>query len=339
MHISLLAPGDPSWDAMLATTPHDFYHLPSYVALCARQDGAEARALSVDDGSRRLLLPLLLRDGLDATSPYGYPGPLGDSAFTSDALRAGMDHLRSSGIVSVFVRLHPILDPEPPTGVGTLVGHGDTVAIDLTATTEALWSDTRSDHRSQINRALRAGHRAWMDEEWRHYDAFKRIYRATMERVGASDFYHFDDAYFDALRASLGASLHLAVVEIDGAIAAAGLFVETDGLVEFHLSGTEEAFLKDRPTKLMLHSVRSWAKDRGDRVLHLGGGVGGAHDSLFDFKAGFSKGRHPFHTLRLVCDPERYAELVRANDPDADPTDLTGFFPAYRRGSVADIAP
>jgi hypothetical protein len=242
-----------------------------------------------------------------------------------------MDHLRTIGIVSVFVRLHPILDAGPPTGVGTLVEHGDTVGIDLTVSSEALWSETRSDHRSQINRALRAGHRAWMDEDWRHYEAFKRIYRATMERVGASDFYHFDDAYFDALRASLGPSLHLSVVEIDGSIAAAGLFVETAGLVEFHLSGTEESFLKDRPTKLMLHSVRAWAKDRGDRVMHLGGGVGGAHDSLFDFKAGFSKGRYPFHTLRLVSDPERYAELVLANDPDADTTDLTGFFPAYRR--------
>ena len=217
--------------------------------------------------------------------------------------------------------------------------HGETVSIDLTRPTEAIWADTRSDHRNQINRAIRAGHRATMDEEWRHYDAFKRIYRATMDRVGAADFYQFDDAYFDALRATLGSTLHLSVVEIDGAVAAAGLFVETDGLVEFHLSGTDEAFLKDRPTKLMLHEVRSWAKARGDRVMHLGGGLGGANDSLFEFKAGFSKTRHPFHTLRLVCDPERYAALVEASGGGGDPADLTGFFPAYRRaGSPTDAS-
>ena len=327
---SLLPPDAPEWVAVLGDVVHDFYHLPAYVALCAAQEGATARALYVEDGTRRMLLPLLVRDGLDAASPYGYPGPVGDPAFFEQALRTGLEHLRAQDLVSVFVRLHPLLEPTPPPDVGQLVRHGDTVSIDLTLSTEALWTQTSSGHRNQINRALRAGHRAYFDETWEHYDAFQRLYLSTMGRVGAAPYYRFDKAYFEGLRQALGSAMHLCVVEIEGAMAAAGLFVETNGLVEYHLSGSDERFARERPTKLMLHTARGWAKERGDTRLHLGGGVGGSEDSLFLFKAGFSQERHPFYTLRMIANEERYADLVRARRPDTDVDDLSGYFPAYR---------
>jgi hypothetical protein len=72
-------------------------------------------------------------------------------------------------------------------------------------------------------------------------------------------------------------------------------------------------------------------KARGDRVMHLGGGVEAFDDSLFRFKAGFSDRRQPFRTWRVVLDPHRYAALSEAVDPAADPADFTGYFPIYRR--------
>lgn len=330
IHASLLAPGAPEWDRVLGSYPHDFHHEPGYAALCGIHERGAPRALYVEEAGRRMLLPLLLRDGLDGVSPYGYPGPIGDADFFTDALGAGLEHARSEGLVSIFVRLHPLLNAIPPTGVGTLVHHGETVSIDLRLSDEAMWSRTRADHRNQINRAIRLGHTASIDAAFARYHEFQELYRRTMRRVGAADYYLFDESYFDALRAALGDRLHLCVVEIDGTFAGGGLFVETDGLVQYHLSGTAEASVRDRPTKLMLHFARGWARERGNTRLHLGGGVGGAHDSLFDFKAGFSPDRHPYHTLRLVADPPRYAELVRARDPLADVTDLRGYFPGYR---------
>jgi lipid II:glycine glycyltransferase (peptidoglycan interpeptide bridge formation enzyme) len=209
------------------------------------------------------------------------------------------------------------------------------VSIDLTLSTEELWAQTRHDHRRDITRALRLGYIARMDEEWRHLASFIRVYEATMTRLSASRFYFFDVAYFEGLREALGESLHLCVVEKDGAIAAAGLFVETDGLVQFHLSGTDDAFRMVQSTKLMLHFVRGWAKDRGNQVLHLGGGVGASNDSLLSFKGGFSPLRHPFATLRVVVDESDYRRLVAASDPDLDPGVRSGFFPLYRQGDRA----
>jgi hypothetical protein len=336
---ALLGVDAPEWEAVLRASRHDFYHLPPYVALSAFQLEGRARALYVTDDVRTLLLPLVVRDipdgGTDATTPYGYPGPVGtgteDPEFLSVALLAGLRVLREAGLVSAFVRLHPLLNPLPPQGVGALVQHGVTVSIDLTLPADQLWAQTRPGHRHDITRALRLGYVARMDEEWRHLESFVDLYRATMVRRHAAPFYLFEDAYFEGLRDALGGSLHLCVVEKDGVIAAAGLFAETGGIVEYHLSGTDPSFRIAQPTKLMLSHVRDWAKARGNEAFHLGGGVGGDSDSLLQFKAGFSPLRHAFHTLRVAIDEREYCRLVTARDPLLDPDERSGYFPLYRQ--------
>jgi len=339
MRADLLGVDAPQWEDFLADVPHDFYHLPAYVALCAAQENGEPCALYVRDAGRAMLLPLVVRPipggGRDAASPYGYPGPLlsgpEDPLFLYDAFVAGAQMLWAEQMVSLFVRFHPLLNDSPPDGMGTVVQHGETVSIDLTLEPEALWRQTMSGHRNEINRALKAGHKAFFDDTWEHYGAFKRLYGGTMERRNAAEHYRFDDVYFDGLRAALGEKLHLCVVDIGGAVAAAGLFVETCGIVQYHLSGSDDAFARESPAKLMIHFVRDWAKARGDIRMHLGGGVGAADDSLLRFKAGFSPLRRPFYTLRIVLLEDEYERLVAARDPSLHPALPSDFFPLYRK--------
>lgn len=344
MRAGLIDPSNPLWVAMLTRVDHDFYHLPAYCELAARIDGGEPRALFVEDGDRAMLVPFTARvipdaDGAwDAVSPYGYPGPLvagaeDSNGFATIALAAASGTLRALGCVSMFLRLHPLLGavPKVAPSLGLLIQHGETIYIDLRQTLPELWTDTRSGHRSEINKAVKAGHLASVDESFRHANRFVDIYRATMARVGAAPNYLYDLDYMSSLRDSLGERLKLATVEIDGTVAAAGLFVETGSIIQYHLSGTDEAFVRQRPTKLLLHFMRTWAKERGAHTFHLGGGVGNTEDSLFDFKAGFSSARRPFFTLRLVIDPLRYLALSSAAQPALDPENLSGFFPLYRR--------
>jgi hypothetical protein len=342
---AIVDPDSPRWAALLERVRHDFYHLPAYVRSSARFDGGEPRAVLVEDGGRSLLVPMIVRRPIpgaesdarwDAISPYGYPGVLVEApeaereSFASSALEIAQGVLRDQGCVSLFVRLHPVLGPVPRPAGATVVHHGETVAIDLRRTDEELWRETMSGHRNEINRSIRAGHRAFVDREFVHAARFVEIYHATMRRVSASAYYFFSMEYLDAMREALGDRLALIIVEIGGAVAAGGLFVVTGDIAQYHLSGVDDAFVRDRPTKLMLHFARGWARDRGASVLHLGGGVGGAKDSLFAFKAGFSRGRCPFHTLRMVVDPEAYESIARARGVTASLDDLSGFFPAYR---------
>jgi GNAT acetyltransferase-like protein len=335
----LIVADAPDWTEILGRVRHDFYHLPGYVALAAEQEGGAARALVVEDGHRGLFLPLIVRPieggGSDATSPYGYPGPLiwgsSDPDWIREAFHAGVEHLRSEGIVSLFVRLHPLLDEVPPVGVGRMLTHGETVSIDLTQSLDEIWSQTRNNHRRDISKSERMGYVARIDEDWQHFSAFIRLYRETMERLSAEERYLFDERYFIRLREALGPSAMLWVVAKDDAIAAAVLFVETSGIVQYHLAGSDQEHAWTRPTKLLIRTVTRWAKERGDLRLHLGGGVGGADDSLMHFKAGFSDERHVFRTLRVVVDDPAYRRLVADRDPALDPTDLDGFFPLYRK--------
>jgi hypothetical protein len=108
------------------------------------------------------------------------------------------------------------------------------------------------------------------------------------------------------------------------------VYTETGGIVQYHLGATANEHLHLNPTKVMFDYANRWAKRRGNRWLHLGGGVGGADDSLFHFKAGFSPLRRTFATWRLVVDAAAYAALV----PGGVEASQASYFPAYRANEV-----
>jgi hypothetical protein len=350
MRVDFIEADSELWRSVLADIDHDFYHFPEYVRLAARQEHGTAMAFVAQEGGNKLLLPFVLRPvdrlhgaAADVISPYGYPGPVarmsggndGAEPFVRAAITAFVVGLRERGAVSAFVRLHPILGVSVKTlsGIGCTIQHGETIFIDLSLSTEELWRQTRSGHRYEISRARKDGQSAEIDSEWLEFDSFCEIYLETMGRVGADPMYFFSREYFLGLRRALGNRLHLCVVRIQGEVACAGLFTEVCGVVQYHLSGTRERFVSSFPTKIMLDFVRSWAKERGNRIFHLGGGVGGHQDSLFNFKSGFSKLRSPFYTWRIIIDETNYGRLKEswASRSGRLPDGPEGFFPAYRK--------
>lgn len=354
MQIEWLDAG-PRWDALIAAIPHDFYHLPGYVSLCAQEERGTAQIISCGRDGAQCLLPVILRtlaapeseftnDVRDATSPYGYPGPLTSFpagwdevrrvGFVRDAVTALKRSLRERGVVSAFVRLHPLLAVPLPAlaEVGELVRHGDTVSVDLTADAGRIWCGLRGNHRTGITKSIRAGHQAEIDVNWDHLDVFVAAYHETMDRVGAQRSYYFPRSYYPSLRRALGGRVHLGLSRIGGRVASAALFTEVGGIVQYHLGGTFDEFLRWYPHKLLFHHVMLWAKERGNHTFHLGGGVGGGEDSLFHFKAGFSPLRHAFHTWRLIGDEAAYAQAVEEVQKrnGVEKREATSFFPAYR---------
>jgi hypothetical protein len=342
MRVELLTTRAPEWTRLLADTRHDFYHVPAYAELDAAQ-GREPCALYVEEQGARLLVPLVrqrvpeMPDHSDLTSPYGYPGPLlhspHDAGFAKRALLRAVQFLREQGVVALFGRLHPLLEAplEALAAVGKVVEHGSTVSIDLRLDPDRVWEEMRKSHRYAVRRAEREGFVASVDRSWRRFEDFVRLYTTTMQRRGASAYYFFSESYFARLRQALGERLSLWVVERDGLLACASLFTEYNGIVQYHLSASDEAFAKSEPSKVLINAVRLWAHGRGATDLHLGGGVGGARDSLFFFKAGFSPRQYPFRSWRVVVDEALYTELTRSRSPEADVSNHVGFFPAYRQ--------
>jgi Acetyltransferase (GNAT) domain len=353
MHAYLVSPESDVWAQTLRTVPHDVYHLPGYARLCGRLDSGEARGFVATDGDCTLFVPLILREvpsplcpggtARDATVPYGYPGPMiscgaGSSggeheSFLHRALEAMVARLASERIVAAFFRLHPLfaLDPAVLSRFGPVIESGDTVAIDLTLPEQALWRQMRSNHRRDVTKARARGETADIDPTWSALPAFMDAYRETMARVGATSYYLFPEDYFVELRDALGGHIHLWTVRSGEDVVAGALFTECQGIVQYHLGGTLDRFLPGNPIKLLFHRAAEWFKQRGNRWLHLGGGVGGGRDSLFNFKLGFSPQTFPFRTWRLVLDATAYDELLtRAGRTPGSGLAPGSFFPAYR---------
>lgn len=344
MLITQLEPHDRRWTDFLAKVRHDFYHRPEYAKIVARLDHGRARALLVEEKHWSVLIPLIecrlpgsFGEFWDAHSPYGYASPLTyHSGLNSGPAGHGVgediiEYLRDMGCVSLFLRYHPLLPGGFEPGDAEIVNHGDTVYCRLDRVESDAWHHTRSGHRSDIMRAERAGLQLSLTRHPPNLRPFRDLYEATMDRLGASDSYRFDEWYFSDLGEALGQSLILAEVRAGDQISAAALFVETSGIVEYHLSASSTEFRQYAPTKLLIHGIRRWARTEGAELLHLGGGFGGAQDHLFAFKAGFSGDRAAFRTARVVVNPTVFRQADQeVHGPGGSGLGTRGFFPSYR---------
>lgn len=343
-----ILPEDRRWRDFLTTASHDCYHLPEYVRFAAKHEGGSPGAYYVENNGMALLVPVL-RQALpkdlggtgmacDFISPYGYPGPIfsgGTDAPNARELFAGfLDIARSQGAVAIFLRIHPLLQDFLSTmaDFGELVMHGRTVFGEMSGGRDDIWSGLSGNHWRNIKKLQKSGFVS-VHNDFAWWEGFIGVYLETMRRVGATRQYFFSRDYFDDLRQALGNRLHLwSVHSSQGALAAASIFIETDGIVQFHLGGTAAEFSSFAPAKLLMYDVGNWANAQNARFFHLGGGVGGREDSLFSYKSGFFKNYSNFYTLRIIADEPKYRQLttIWKNNTLDSHCDLH-FFPLYRQ--------
>ncbi|MDY6899345.1 MAG: GNAT family N-acetyltransferase [Cyanobacteriota bacterium] len=352
MNIQVIDSQNPLWLQTLDRLRYDVYHLPEYARLEAKRMESVSQAFIVIDGEKIFFLPFLIRscndifgsqakNFSDAISPYGYPGVLlseaamEKSSFTDFALKELNYYFKTKGICSAFFQLHPILSNKfnqifSRKNVNKI---GETISIDLKLSESQIWANTRKGHQSTINKCKRLGFTARMVNLVEYLENFQAIYEETMNRVAANKSYYFDQDYFVDLQ-NLDGNIHLCLVELESEIAAACIFFECGKIVQAHLGGTKNKFLPSSPFNYLLDYVRYWAKQRGNELMHIGSGVGGTKDSLYHFKAGFSKQRHDWFALRLIPDWEKYNYLthLRAESLNTKVEKLfqSNFFPAYR---------
>jgi hypothetical protein len=361
--VALITPGQPAWDDRLAVARRDIYHLAGYHAYAEGSGEGDPKLICVNDRERGLAWPYLLRrvdaieglagtDATDVTSVYGYPGPIawgcqpGD-AFLTRAWQEILEVWRQQRVVSVFTRFHPLLgnaaivaELPPPADRAEmrwphpLVPGSTTVSIDCRLDDDAARRGYAKVLRQEIDAARRAGLATEVDADWSEIETFTRLYGETMERSGAGAEYALGLSDVRRLRGALGGRLHLLVTRWKDDVAAACLFTELDGIVQAHLAGTNDDLRHLSPLKVLLDDARSWARGRGNHVLHLGGGRAGKEDSLFAFKARFSPARHAFHTGRWILEPRLYREFVATRYRSLGDCDEE-YFPAYRAQSAS----
>lgn len=327
---------DPTeWDARLAAGGgDDLYFRRGYLAASSHleTDVAGAVLLSVAAADGEFLLPLLLRtlpggDGYDATSPYGYGGPVVQGDVDLPAVGAAIDAWsRHNRVVTTFLRLHPLTGNAawcPPSA--RVIPLGATVAWRLDGDGD-LHAGMHSHHRRAVNRAQRAGVTTLVREGPHDLGAFRAMYEHTMRRQQASPYYFFPTPYWDALSDGAGGTLVVVEAHHDGAPVAMLVCMRDAHTLHYHLGATADAARALNASNACFLAAAQWGRDQGLTRMHLGGGVGAdTTSSLFVFKHRYDPGStpHPFHVATWVHDPDAYRRLTGGDD-------TTGFFPPWR---------
>ncbi|MFI1743918.1 peptidoglycan bridge formation glycyltransferase FemA/FemB family protein [Thalassobellus sediminis] len=316
----------------------DFYHTYDYHEL-SKSDKETPLLLEYTEEDIIIVIPLLVRDIAgtnyrDATSVYGYAGPITKnlpySFDNSNFKKYILTYFKKNNFVSIFSRLNPFIPGQCRTiiNIGTIYNQGKVVNIKINEDVETQRQLFQRRLKTHINKAKRhcSIKKATTDED---LNTFIDIYHENMDRVNAKKTYYFSNSYFKKIVASdaFETIILLATDNNTGTVIAGCQFIITNGIVQYHLSGTKNDFLHFMPTKLLIDEMRIRATKEGFKFFNLGGGLGGNdNDSLFNFKSSFSKDFKDFNLWKLVTNQKVYNELIIKKDVKIN----SNYFPLYR---------
>ncbi|MCW2926426.1 MAG: putative GCN5-related N-acetyltransferase [Thermoleophilia bacterium] len=326
------------WDALVARLGGDDTYLRlGYHHASVHLEAAPAHPvlLHLADASLggELALPLLLRplpdgSGWDATSAYGYGGPVAtgpiDAARFADVLDTWA---RANDVACTFLRLHPLLANQsllPSSAID--IELGATVAWDVSADRGELLPLMHTHHRRAVRKADRAELELRVTAGPSDLAGFRKLYDETMRRQDATDFYFFGDAYWTALVEDCAEELVLVEGLLAGEVVAALLCFARGPWLHYHLGASADAARNIGASNRCFLAAAEWAQSRGMTRFHLGGGVGAGTDSaLFQFKHRYDplSEPQPFHIAKIVHDADRFRALAGTDS-------LDGYFPPWR---------
>lgn len=337
------------WDKLVSNCDFsDFYHTYDYHH-AAKGRGEEPILIHYVEKHKTLVLPLLLRNIAysvykDATSVYGYPGPISEnicSDFDYSLFQKELHQFfQEQNIVSVFSRLNSFIPNQEDClfNLGHTETLGSIVYIDLTITTDEQWKCYHRRLRTYINksRTIYTIKEANLQAD---LDSFIELYYENMRRVNANTAYFFDKKYFlDIINSTdFETEVLLAICNKTGEVAGGAMFTKKNTIVQYHLSGTSEVYLDLNPLKLLIDEMRIRGTHENYDYLNLGGGVGAQEDSLFYFKSGFSKNTIPFKVWKYMVNHNVYEDLVQQRIDIQLCNKSMQYFPLYRTNELLNL--
>lgn len=301
----------------------------------------------MEDDKGTVLFPFIIRplsaeswateyaDAQDIITPYGYGGPF---AWGDPDPRLFWQEFnewaRSSGVVSLFARLSLFQDQLIPFD-GCVETKAPNVIRTLDMPIDELWLDYKHKVRKNVNKAHRSGLEVEVDYDGSRLDDFLDIYRGTMQRRDAEDFYYFDRKFFETLIKDLSGSFAFFHAIWDQQVVSTELVLLSKSHMYSFLGGTRVDAFDMRANDLLKHSIVEWGVEKGKKAYVLGGGYE-CGDGIFNYKMSFApNGQMPFRVGSSIYDPALYTSLVRAREQweleqRVEWCPSPGFFPRYR---------
>jgi serine/alanine adding enzyme len=330
-----VAPGE--WDGLLADMGvADVYFRRAYLESASLLGQGRPVYLSLPGSG--VAFPALVRDAQDGYSdvctPMGYGGPVagGGDASVADFFAAYERWCTEQGIVATFARFHPLLaNQQLAEGRWHVEEIGHSIAWRLEGRDpEELFAGMDAHHRRVARKARRAGVEVETAIGAEELGGFVALYAETMRRRDAAPFYFFPDEYWAHLAGELADALLRFDAYEDGQLVASILCLAAPPLFHYHLGASSERGQSLGANHVLFFETAAWASAQGFSRFHLGGGVGGFEDSLYEFKRRFDPEGRCVATLgKAVHDEAAY--LTLSGDAEID---FAGYFPAYRNAAL-----
>lgn len=324
------------WDELVSRSQEaDVYHRAAYTVAMAEVEHSEPIGLVVTTDNQQFILPMLLRPivgpedkNWDASTPYGYGGVicLHPGPNPADLFQGLETWLASRNLVCCVLRSHPLLHQEwlfSPVANCDFVNVGrraETIAVPLDRWDEGRDCPVKMSKGRRSDLAFaRRNLRVTCNGCQKHGDVledlriFRDLYEKTMERVDASKFFHFPWSYYERL-AALTPDLSVTIAWHGGLPVGGALFMAGPRYAHYHLSANNEIGNKFKASTFLVVEGARWARERGCRKLHLGGGMQ-VDDSLMMFKRSFGGDEHQFGHITLIADRGRYESISATKNP------------------------
>ena len=316
------------WDIIVRSfVDYDVYWLSGYVKAFHLHGDGDPLLFYYEDDCARGINVVMKRDvacdphfnGMiekskyyDFATPYGYGGWIIEGNNTESLFRSYEQWIQKNGIVSEFVRFHPMLQNQAKCDLFyNTIQLGEVVHMEL-ASSEEIWSNITSKNRNVIRKAMKNDVKIYNGRFPEIFDTFRLIYNGTMDKDNAEDYYYFDKHFYDSVLNDLPHNSQVFWAEKDGTIIAASIMLTANKKMNYHLSGSLKEYSSLAPTNLLLYEAALWGCANGYKSLYLGGGVGSAEDSLFKFKKAFFKGdTNHYYIGNRIYDERAYNELVK----------------------------
>ncbi|MCR5735174.1 MAG: GNAT family N-acetyltransferase [Lachnospiraceae bacterium] len=331
------------WDAVVRSfKEYDVYWLSGYVKafqihgdgvpLLFHYENENIRGINVvmkRDVSNDEKFKGKIEEGIyfDFATPYGYGGWIIEGEAVAGLFEVYDSWCRQNGIISEFVRFHPMLkNHNKCRDFYEIIQLGEVVHMDLNSP-EDIWSNITSKNRNVIRKAIKNDIKIYNGRFPEIFEKFREIYNKTMDKDDAEEYYYFGKEFYNSVLEDLSHNSQVFWAEKDGQVIAASIMIFANGYMNYHLSGSLHEYGSLAPGNLILYKAALWGCANGCRTFYLGGGVGSGEDSLFKFKRSFYKGDlNRFHIGKKVFNQEKYDELLtlRSRIENLD------FFPKYR---------
>jgi serine/alanine adding enzyme len=322
-----------AWDDLLSRVGcADAYLRRDYVEGATLLDEGEPAFLHLAGPGGDVLFACIVRDlpgsdARDVITPYGYGGPVGVGEEPPLERFYGLyeEWCAERGVVSSFIRFHPLFANHRFAPPAVHLGfEGRTVGWRLDGGRDLL-AGMDGKHRNTVRKAMRAGVTVETTPAPRDLTAFADLYKSTMRRLEASDYYFFPAAYWRSL-ARMGDQLVLVDALLEGEVIASAICLAGGPWLHYHLGAMADRARDVGATNLLLYEAARRAQEQGSAIFHLGGSAGTGEDSLFAFKRRFSPDDlFEYWIGKIVHDEGAYRRLTGGAE-----IDFEGFFPAYR---------